>query len=71
MFMRIFITVIVLAAVIVGALALTLPREQIVKLIIFRDFFDISLPILGFGALIKYLCSYRRCCNPECKSCCK
>jgi len=56
MLLRIFIGLIVLLAIIVGALALTLPREQIVRLIVFRDFFDISLPILAFGALIKYLC---------------
>lgn len=57
MIMRLFVALIVLVAIIVGILALTLPREEIVKLIIFRDFFDVSLPILGFGALVKYLCS--------------
>lgn len=57
MAMKIFVTLIVLIAIIVGILALTLPREEIVKLIIFRDFFDVSLPILAFGALIKYLCT--------------
>jgi len=46
MLMRVFVTLIVLIAIVVGALALTLPREEIVKLIIFRDFFDVSLPIL-------------------------
>lgn len=59
MIMKIFVTLIVLIAIIVGVLALTLPRDEIVKLIIFRDFFDVSLPILGFGALIKYLFTYR------------
>lgn len=59
MIMKIFVTLIVLIAIIVGVLALTLPRDEIVKLIIFRDFFDVSLPILGFGALIKYLCTCR------------
>jgi hypothetical protein len=58
--MRLFVILIALIAVVVGVLALTLPREEIVKLIIFRDFFDVSLPILAFGALIKYLCTCTR-----------
>jgi len=65
MFLRIFVTFIILISVIVGFLALSLPRDQLVKLIIFRDFFDVTLPILGFGALIKYLC------NCGCKTCTK
>ncbi|MDR3492805.1 MAG: hypothetical protein P4M12_12330 [Gammaproteobacteria bacterium] len=60
---RIFIAFIVLVAVLVGVLALALPREDLIRLIMFRDFFDVSLPILGFGALVKYLCSCKdRCC---------
>lgn len=73
MFMRAFVALIVLVSIIVGVLALTLPREEIVRLIIFRDFFDVSLPILGFGALIKYLCtcrsSYCGCGKKECPAC--
>lgn len=59
MWMRLFVASIVIIAVMVGILALVLSsnREQLVKLIVFRDFFDVSLPILAFGALIKYLCS--------------
>lgn len=57
MFLRIFVGLIILIAIVVGILALSLPRDQLVKLIIFRDFFDVTLPILGFGALVKYLCT--------------
>lgn len=57
MLLKLFIGLIVIVGVVVGALALALPREQIVHLIMFRDFFDVSLPILAFGALIKYLCT--------------
>ena len=63
MYLKLFIGLIVAVGVIVGALALVLPREQIVHLIMFRDFFDVSLPILAFGALIKYLCTCRSCPN--------
>ncbi len=57
MLLKIFVALIVIVGVLVGVLALALPRDQIVHLIVFRDFFDVSLPILAFGALIKYLCS--------------
>lgn len=57
MWMRIFVALIILIAVAVGIFALVLPRDQLVRLIIFRDFFDVTLPILAFGALIKYLCT--------------
>lgn len=65
MLLKLFTGLIIVVAVIVGTLVLVLPREQIVQLIMFRDFFDISLPILAFGALVKYLCSCNRCstCN--------
>jgi hypothetical protein len=55
--MRIFITVIILIALLVGVMAVSLPRDVLLRLIMFRDFFDMTLPILAFGALIKYLCS--------------
>lgn len=56
MLMRLFVALVILVAVAVGIFALVLPRDQLVKLITFRDFFDVALPILAFGALIKYLC---------------
>jgi len=56
MLMRLFVALIILIAVAVGVFALALPHDQLVKLIIFRDFFDVTLPILAFGALVKYLC---------------
>ena len=59
MLLRIFVTVIVLVALISGALAWVLPRDQFVRIMVFRDFFDVAIPVLGFGALIKYLCTFK------------
>ena len=59
MLLRIFAALVILAAILVGILVLVLPRDQLVRLIMFRDFFDVSLPILAFGALVKYLCTSR------------
>ncbi len=55
--MKIFVTLIILIALVVGVLARVLPRDQLIQIILFRDFFDVTLPILAFGALIKYLCT--------------
>lgn len=65
MLMRIFVFLVILIAIAVGLFALVLPRDQLIRLIIFRDFFDVTLPILAFGALIKYLCT----CCVNCKIC--
>lgn len=60
---RIFVSLIILIAIAVGVFALVLPRDQLVRLIIFRDFFDVTLPILAFGALVKYLITCNSSCN--------
>jgi hypothetical protein len=68
MLMRIFIALIVLTAIVIGALVLFVPRDTLIKIMVFRDFFDVAIPILGFGALVKYLCSCcANCC--KCKAC--
>lgn len=70
MFLRIFVFLIIIVAVVVGILAITLSREQIVKLIVFREFFDFSLPVLAFGALVKFLATCRHHCHSKgCKIC--
>jgi len=66
---RIFVSLIILVSIAVGVLALTLPREKLIQLIVFRDFFDVALPILAFGALIKYLCTCG--CKCTCSACVK
>jgi hypothetical protein len=58
MLMKIFVSLVIIAAIGVG-LGTQLPRDMLIKVIIFRDFFDAALPVLAFGALIKYLCTCR------------
>lgn len=57
MWMHFFVGLVILVSIIVGVLAITLPRDALIQVIVFRDFFDTTLPILGFGALVKYLCT--------------
>jgi hypothetical protein len=64
MLLRIFVFLVILTALLAG-LTTILWHEQIVRIVMFRDFFDVAIPILGFGALVKYLCSCScgNCCN--------
>jgi hypothetical protein len=64
MIMKIFVCLIVLVALAVG-FGTRLPRDLLLNVIIFRDFFDAAIPVLAFGALIKYLCT---CCF-KCGNC--
>ena len=68
---KIFVTLVVLFAVLMGLIVTRMPRDQLVTLLPYRDFFDVSLPILAFGALIKYLvsCHHRFCCCQGKKEC--
>jgi hypothetical protein len=68
MIQRLFIAFIVIVAVVAGICAMSLPRDSIAHLVMFRDFFDMALPILAFGALVKYLCAC--CCASDYKCKC-
>ncbi len=80
---KIFIAFIVIVAVIAGIYAISANHDTVARVVMFRDFFDMALPILAFGALVKYLCSCGtacRCgcmndgkgnCNSGCSKCCK
>lgn len=45
----------VILAVIMGVLALALPAKNIETVVVMAKFFDVMLPVLGVGALLKYL----------------
>ena len=65
MLFRIFVAFIVVVAIVVGLLNITSsPHIDMLRLSMFSEFFTVAIPILGFGALIKYLCS----CCPGCSS---
>jgi hypothetical protein len=68
MIQRLFVAFIVVVAVGAAICAMSMPRNSISYLVMFRDFFDMALPILAFGALVKYLCTC--CCTADCKCNC-
>ncbi|CAN5369866.1 hypothetical protein BH10PSE19_BH10PSE19_14170 [soil metagenome] len=51
-------------ALVLAALAVVLPPEKINFLLVISRFFEVMLPILGVGALIKYL--LQGCCTTGC-----
>lgn len=57
MLMRVFVSLIIILAIVLGLVVLYPSGNILVKVIVFRNFFDTALPILGFGALIKFLCT--------------
>jgi hypothetical protein len=70
MVQKIFVALVVVIAVIVGLLNITPMHSDVIRLAMFGEFFTATLPILGFGALIKYLC-HCPCgsCNKSCGNC--
>lgn len=62
MLMRLFIFLIIVIAIAAGVTTV-LWHTQVIQVAMFRDFFDVALPVLGFGALVKYLCTCSNCCS--------
>lgn len=66
---KIFSSVIVLIALVVAVLACTVSIDSMDSVMIVAKFFDVMLPILAVGALLKYLCCCGKCskCGESCK----
>ena len=52
---RIVSIVVVIVAIVLSALSVTLPLHRMADVRMFDHFFDYMVPILGTGALLKYL----------------
>jgi hypothetical protein len=61
---KIFAGIFVLIALILAIAASLLPAEQLNSVIVVSRFFDVMLPVLGVGALLKYIA-----CSKKCSSC--
>lgn len=57
MLLKLFIGLILVMAMLVGLAAVFLRPDQVMPIIRFKDFFDFSITVLAFGALVKYLCT--------------
>lgn len=58
---KVLAIIFVLIALILAILASFLPQDRLVSIIYISRFFDIMLPVLAVGALIKYLWSHKHC----------
>ncbi len=58
---KILAVIAVVVAVVLAALASFLPATQIDYVIAISRFFDIMIPVLAVGALIRYLCKGAGC----------
>ena len=61
MFLGFFAGVALLVAVLVSVL----PKDQLIYLVNITRFFEVMLPILAVGALLKYLCAPVSDCTPN------
>lgn len=66
---KMFAIIIVVIAAIVGIVVTVLPAEDLSNIVFLPKFFEAFLPILGAGALIKYLFTRHCSCGPDCACC--
>lgn len=65
---KVFAIVILILALLMGVLVSVLPQDTLANLFYVSRFVEVMIPILGVGALIKYLFSCKKgCCCPSCK----
>ncbi len=57
---KVMAIVFIVVAVLMGLLACALPSDHLSKVILVAKFFDVMLPILGVGALLKYITTCTR-----------
>lgn len=62
---KIWAIIIIIIALIVAVLASVWPQERLSDIIYITRFFDVMLPILAAGALIKYLACCHHCRDRE------
>lgn len=55
---RVFAVVFIIIALLLAITASVLPQDKLASIIYITRFFDIMLPVLAVGALIKYLFTY-------------
>ena len=64
-----FAVIILALAAIVGIVVTALPADDLSSIVFLPKFFEVFLPILGAGALIKYLFTHHCSCGPDCACC--
>lgn len=63
---KIWAVIVVVVALVLALLASFWPQDRLADIIYVSRFFDVMLPILAVGALVKYLCQCKACYNCKC-----
>jgi hypothetical protein len=64
---KVIMTVVAVIAVILAILSVTFNREALTVVVVTSRFFEVMIPVLGVGALVKWIFFH---CGCNCK-CCK
>lgn len=62
---KIVAAIVIIVALALGIAVSVLPQPGLVYIIAVTRFFDVMLPVLAVGALIKYILCGGRCCNKD------
>ena len=54
---KVFMIVVIVIALLLAVLATVWPQDRLADVIVVSRFFDVMLPVLAVGALVKYLWS--------------
>lgn len=63
---RVFAIVVIAIALVLAIAATLMPPEKLANIIYVSRFFDVMLPVLAVGALIKYVVKGGCCCKTNC-----
>ena len=66
---KIFGGVVVLVSVILAVLVNTISIDSVDSVMMIMKFFEAMIPVLGVGALIKYVCCSKKKCCGGCSDC--
>lgn len=64
---KLFTLIIIALAIALAVLGSIMPPNQIQNFMLVTNFFNIMIPILAVGALIKYLSCCAKCCHKKSK----
>lgn len=65
---KLYGSLVLILAVVLGALVVNVSIESVDKVMMLIKFFDVMIPILAVGALIKYNFSSKKSCYEKCGS---
>jgi hypothetical protein len=67
---KIYGSIVLLASVVIAIVVLNVSIDNVEGVMKVMKFFDVMIPVLAVGALIKYIfCGGKKCCKGKCGAC--